>query len=430
MKRSLSAYLLSALLIPGFLYVSSAQPPTPAPPQEAPILILGATAHLGTGKAIENSAIAFENGKITLVGDASAIRVDRNKYGSIFDAQGKHIYPGFIATNSQLGLVEIGAVRATRDAAEVGSLNPNVRSIIAYNTDSDVTPTVRSNGVLMAQVVPTSGLLSGSSSVVQLDAWSWEDAVYRIDDGVHLNWPYRRMNRPGQRNRSGVDSYQKAIDALNDYFSEAAAYCKVSDPEQRNQRFEAMRSVFAAESNLYIHVNDARGIQEAVLFAEKMEVKPVLVGANDAWMLVDFLKDHNVPVILNITQRTPGSSDADIDQPYKNPGILNENQILFCIAGESTWQQRNLPFQAGQAAGYGLDYESAVAAITLNAAKILGVSDRCGSIEQGKDATLFICEGDALDMRTCRVTAAFIQGRQIDLDNKHKALQRRFNKKP
>jgi imidazolonepropionase-like amidohydrolase len=190
-----------------------------------------------------------------------------------------------------------------------------------------------------------------------------------------------------------------------------------------------MRNLFNQSANLYIRVNDARGMQEAVLFAEKHGVKPVLVGCNDAWLIVDFLTEHKTPVVLNITQRLPERTDSDIDQPFKTAGMLNEYGVLFCIAGEGAWQQRNLAFQAGQATGYGLDYESAVAALTLNPAKILGIDSQCGSLESGKDATLFICEGDALDMRTNRVTAAFIQGREIDLDNKQKALSRRYEKK-
>jgi hypothetical protein len=188
-----SAILATLLLT--IAAVLPAQPPTPAPAQRGSVLILGATAHLGNGKALPNSAIAFEGDKLTLVADASTIRLDRTKFAKIFDATGKHVYPGFIATNSRLGLVEVEAVRATQDFAEIGAYNPNARSIIAYNTDSDIQPTVRSNGVLLAQVVPTGGVISGTSSVVQLDAWNWEDAAVRTDDGIHLNWPTPQPRR-------------------------------------------------------------------------------------------------------------------------------------------------------------------------------------------------------------------------------------------
>jgi imidazolonepropionase-like amidohydrolase len=417
-------------------FLLTAQPPAPAPPQQGPILILGATAHLGNGQVLPNSAIAFDKGKITLVADAATIRLDRKQFAKIFDASGKHVYPGFIAPDARLGLVEIDAVRATQDFAEVGAVNPNARSIIAYNTDSEVIPTVRANGVLLAQVVPTGGLVSGLSSVVQLDAWNWEDAAYRTDDGVHLNWPQPR--RPGARSfRRGPqqeggeqeDGYEKSVQELHRYFSEAKAYTEKKSPDPVNLRFEAMRGLFSGQKNLYIHVSQARLIQEAVLFAEQHSLKPVVVGGNDAWMITGFLKTHNVPVILSKSHRLPGREDEDPDQPYKTAAALHAAGILFCICEDGGWRQRNLPFQAGQAVGYGLPAEAAVQCITQNAARILGIDAITGTLETGKDANLFISEGDALDMRTNQVTAAFIQGREINLDNKQKELYRRYEEK-
>lgn len=411
-----------------------AQSPVPAPAQSGAILVLGATAHLGNGQSVPNSAIAFEKGKLTLVADATTIRLDRSKFAKIYDAAGKHVYPGFIAADTRLGLVEIEAVRATQDFAESGSMNPNARAIVAYNTDSDVLPTVRSNGVLQAQVVPASGLLSGSSAVVQLDAWNWEDAAIRADDGVHLNWPTRQPRRrfgPARRNpdQQPEDSYDKTVEDLHRFFGEARAYCQKPAPEAKNPRFEAMCGVFGGKQNLYIHTNDAKTMQEAVLFAEQYGARPVLVGASDAWMITDFLKAHQVPVLLAEPQRLPAREDEDYDQPYKTAAALHAAGIPFVLTGNGGWRQRNLPFEAGQAVGFGLPYEAAVQAITLSPAAIMGIGGSTGSLEVGKDATLFISEGDALDMRTCQVTAAFIQGREISLDNKQKELYRRFEEK-
>lgn len=409
------------------------QSPVPAPAQKDAVLIMGATAHLGNGQVIPNSAIGFEQGKLTLVADATTIRIDRSKYAKIFDATGKHVYPGFIATASRLGLIEIEAARPTADFTEPGNYNPNARSIVAYNTDSQVLPTVRSNGVLLAQVTPEGGTISGTSSIVQLDAWNWEDATFRNDDGIHLNWPVLRTRagfsggafREEQKN----DQYGKDVQELQRFFEEARAYAQQAVPEVQNQRFEAMRGLFDKKQTLFIHCNNAKPMQEAVLFGEHFGVNLVLVDANDAWLIPDFLKAHNVPVILGRTQRLPAREDEDVDQPFKTAALLHEKGVLFTFSEEGAWQQRNLPFEAGQAAGFGLPKEAAVGAITLNAAKILGIDDRCGSLETGKDATLFISEGDALDMRSCQVTAAFIQGREINLDNKHKQLNRRFEEK-
>jgi imidazolonepropionase-like amidohydrolase len=406
-----------------------AQTPVPAPPQKAPILILGATAHLGNGTVIANSAIGFENGKLTLVADATTIRLDRSKYSKIFDATGKHVYPGFIAPNSTIGLVEIELSRETVDNAETGGLNPNVRALIAYNADSQIPPTLRTNGVLMAQIVPGGGGISGSSSVVQMDAWNWEDAAIRADDGIHMRWPALRLfsqidgDNPEQKRN---DVYDKELQGLHRLFSEAKAYSRQALPETKNMKLEAMRGLFDRKQNLYIHVDNARAMQEAVLFAEQYGIRPVLVEASDAWMVTDFLKSHDVPVILGQTQRLPSRADEDVDQPFKTAAALQQSGVLFCFTSVGNWRQRNLPFQAGQAVGFGLPHEAAVSAITLNTAKILGIDATTGSLEAGKDATLFISEGDALDMRTCQVTAAFIQGREVNLDNKQKELAKKF----
>jgi imidazolonepropionase-like amidohydrolase len=421
-----------ALLVSAFFpFYLAAQQPVPAGRQAAPVLILGATAHLGNGQVLTNSAIAFENGKLTIVADASNQRFDRTKFGRIYDAAGKHVYPGFIATNSLLGLVEIDAVRATQDFDDVGELLPNQRALIAYNTDSEIIPTVRSNGVLLAQVVPTGATIAGQSSVVQLDAWSWEDAALRADDGIHLYWPNRSgVAVAGDENaQKRAEQYEKELQALSRFFNEARAYQQAATPVERNLKFESLRALFDGRQKLYIHTAGAKSMQEAVLFAEQHKVQPVLVGAEDAFMVADFLKTHNVPVILSKTQRLPQREDEAVDQPYRTPAVLHEKGVLFALSEQGTWRQRNLGFEAGQAVGYGLPYEAAVASITLHAARILGIEATTGSLEVGKDATLFISEGDALDMRTSRVVAAFIQGREINLDDKHKALYRRFEEK-
>ncbi|MCW5922367.1 MAG: amidohydrolase family protein [Saprospiraceae bacterium] len=430
MKKSPLYLLLSLSFFAGATLF--AQVPTPAPAQKEAILIMGATAHLGNGQVIENSAIGFENGKLTLVADATTIRIDRTKYGKIYDAAGKHVYPGFIAPNTRLGLVEIDAARPTQDFSETGALNPNVRSIIAYNTDSEVTPTVRSNGVLLAQVSPTGGTVSGTSSIVQLDAWNWEDASYRADDGIHLNWPALRSWsgwQTGSPEMRRNEQYDKDVLALRQFFDEARAYAQAPVVAAKNPRFEAMRGLWDKKQSLFVHTDNAKTIQEAVLFAESYGLHTVLVGASDAWLVADFLKAREVPVILGRTQRLPSREDEDVDQPFKTPALLHEKGVLFAFSMDGAWQQRNLAFQAGQAAGYGLPKEAALSALTLHTAKILQIDKTCGSLETGKDATLFISEGDALDMRTCKVTAAFIQGREINLDNKQKRLQRRFEEK-
>jgi imidazolonepropionase-like amidohydrolase len=234
---------------------------------------------------------------------------------------------------------------------------------------------------------------------------------------------------PANLEAKRLEQYEKEVMALRRFFEEARAYTQQARLETKNPRFEAMRGVFAQKQNLYIHVEAAKLMQEAVLMAEQFGLRPVLVEASDAWLVADFLKTHNVPVILAKTQRLPSREDEDLDQPYKTAATLQEKGILFAFSEEGGWRQRNLGFQAGQAIGFGLPYEAAVSALTLNVAKILGIETTAGSLEVGKDATLFISEGDALDMRTAQVTAAFIQGREISLDNKQKELYRKYEQK-
>lgn len=400
--------------------------PVPAPVQTQPVLITNATAHLGNGQVIENSYVAFEQGKITFVGNMS---VGRGFPGHlVIDAAGKHLYPGFIAPNTELGLQEITAIRATSDASETGGMNPNIRAIIAYNTDSEVTPTVRSMGVLMAEVTPSGGTMPGQSSIVQLDAWNWQDAAYATDFALHLNWPRATSFnfREGRSERN--EEYANQLRQLDDFFKQAKGYSD-NPSAAANLRFEAMKGLFDGDKKLFIHAENAGAIQEAVLFAERFQLKPTIVGGSDAWMITEFLKTHDVPVILTSTQKLPNREDADIDQPFKTPALLQAAGVRWCFAHGGFWQQRNLAFQAGQAVGFGLAYEDAVKALTGSTASILGLDKTVGTLEVGKDATLFISEGDALDMRTNKVTRAFIQGRDINLDNKQEMLYRRFQMK-
>jgi len=413
-----------------FVFAQAQQ--TPAPAQSKAMAVRGGTIHVGNGKVIQNGLIIFENGKLQTVTSLDNMPpVKWNDY-QVVEAEGKQIYPGLIALNSQLGLIEIGAVGATRDNSEIGSITPNIRSIIAYNTDSKVIPTVRSNGVMLAQVVPQNGRIPGQSCIVQLDAWNWEDAAIKMEDGIFLNWPnaFRRSGwwaEPGTIKKN--EKYVEQVAEIENLFKEAKAYSKNKSPESTNLKLEAMRGLFDGSKKLYIATSFAKTITEAVLVAKKMGITPVIVGGEDAWRITDFLKENNVPIVLGQTQALPYRRGEDIDQPFKNPAILQEAGILYALSMDGYWQNRNLPFQAGQAVGFGLDYEDAVSALTLNAAKILGIDELAGSVEKGKDATFIICDGDMLDMRTNKLSNAFIQGREISLDNKQEALYRKFSEK-
>ena len=400
--------------------------PTPAEAQNQAILLKGATAHLGNGQVIENAYIAFADGKLTVV-EENAASTNFNTH-KIIDVTGKHVYPGFIAMNSVLGLREIGAVRATNDHREVGTLNSHIRSIIAYNTDSEVVPTVRSNGILLAQITPQGGLISGQSSLVHFDAWNWEDAVVKVDEGVHVNWP-RQFSFSRRRGAKKNEKFAEQVLEIETFLHAALAYTKKDIIEDRNLKFEAVRGLFDGTKKMYIHANEVKSIESAVLFAKKFDITPVIMGGRDSWLITDFLKKNGVSVVLNSTQSLPRYEDSDIDQPFKTPLQLQNAGVSWCFSHGDYWSQKNLPFIAGQAVAFGLSYEDAIAALTASPAKIMGADKQVGTLETGKQATLIVSEGDVLDMRTSKIVHAFIDGREINLSNKHKVLSEKFSKK-
>jgi len=407
------------------------QNPAPALPQSGSVLIVNATAHLGNGTVIPNSVLAFDKGKITLVGDAATVHPDTTLYKTIIHAAGKHVYPGFINCNSTLGLTEIDLVRATRDMAEVGEMNPNIRSAISYNTDSKIIPTVRNNGILLTEVAPQGGTMTGQSSVMQMDAWNWEDAVYKEDVGIHLNWPNlfifkNNENDPEEKQRERMSNNLQRIE---NYFKEAKAYSMAPTPEEKNLRFEAMRGLFDGSKKLFVHAWYIKSIESAVNFCKRMGIKMVLVGGADAWMTTELLRKNQVPVILVKTHILPPREDADIDLPYRMPYLLHRDSVLVAISFDGSWNARNLPFDAGTSAAYGLTKEEALMCITSAPAKILGIDGTTGTLETGKDANLFISTGDALDMRTLSVENIFIQGRNVSTDDIQKQLYRKYKEK-
>ena len=403
----------------------------PSPAQTGTIALTNGVIHIGNGQVIENGMVVFSNSKITDV-RATAPMADIK----VIDLKGKHVYPGIIASSTNLGLIEVSAVRSTADDQELGDINPGIRSLVAYNTDSKVINTVRSNGVVLAHIVPQGGTISGTSSIVQLDAWNWEDAAYKIDNGIHFNMP-SLINIPEQFRRPGaeVDRIKQSlekIESIRNFFREAKAYRNETSHAAVNLKFEAVKGLFDKTKTFFVHCELVKEMMMAVDMAKEFDFKLVLVGAGDSWLITDLLKQNNVAVILSQPHSLPTTDDDDVDQPYKTGATLQKAGILFTICqdgGDGFWRQRNLPFQAGTMAANGLTKEQALSTITLNAAKILGIDNITGSLEKGKDANIVICEGDLLDMKSSKVTQVFIQGRDINLDNKQTQLFEKYKYK-
>lgn len=421
-------YLYSiALLVVG----STLAQQTPAPDQEEAVTIVGATAHIGDGTIIENSNIVFEDGKITSIGGSGSLMK-----GRVIKASGKHVYPGFIAPAKSLGLVEVNAVRASNDQDELGQFIPNVRSLIAYNAESKVVESMRPNGVLLGQIAPQGGDISGTSSIVQFDAWNWEDAAVKVDDGIHMNWPnsFRRGRwwLGEERGYKPNKDYANDIQEVVDFMLNAKAYGMGTEGEQPNESYMAMQGLFDGTKKLYVYADGEKEIIDAVTTAKENGVKEVvIVGGYEAHKIIPFLKKNNIPILVQQPHALPSREDDDYDMPYKLPKVLLDAGLLVGIQNSnmSNFQTRNLPFYAGHVAGQGLDKEKALQLITENPAKILGIGDSHGTLAVGKSATLFISEGDALDMRTNKLLHAFIDGREISLETHQTELWKRYMEK-
>ncbi len=414
-----------------------AQVPEPVNDQTKPVLIYNAFIHIGDGNTIQNGFVSFDNGKITDV-SSEDLNLESGTYNNFLkiNANGSHLYPGLILPNSKVGLEDISAVRATVDHTEVGELNSNIRSLIAFNTDSEVISTFRYNGILLSQVVPDGSFVTGNSSIMMMEGWNWEDAAYKIDDGMHVKWPrktYPPSRWSGQTSFRDNPNYKSSVDMINKFLIDSRSYFNLNGDENKevNLKLEAMVDVFNGKKKIYLHVGSREQIIESVQMFQKHGINDlVLVGANDALYAIDFILENDLPVLLNNLHRVPSRNHEHVDLPYKLPYLLHKEGILVGLtASGSLHSQRNLPFLAGTAAGYGLSKEEALKLITYNNAKILGIDDLTGSIKEGKDANIIISKGDILDMKSSVVEYAFITGRMVNLDGKQQVLYDRFKRK-
>lgn len=422
MKKSIFKILLFAVFLSGSVM---AQRPAPAPKQTVPVAITGATIHTGTGSVLQNGTIIFDKGKITGINSS----VPAN--AKVINASGKHVYPGFILVNNSLGLVEVSATKATVDFVESNPFMPEVRTLIAFNTDSHVIPTVRTNGVLLAQPVLGNGILKGTSSVMNLDGWNWEDAVVAADNVLHLSWPVNRKSTDEKRNKEMKERRDAAINDVKSLFSRAKTYQAKSG--FKDYKLEAIAPVFNGEKILFAEVAGANDALEVIKFSKDYGVKKtVLIGDSSLESVLDEIKSSGFPLIVTNPHSLPVNESSSPRLPYEFARMVAAKGILHGLdysARKDFSDSRNLPFLAGTTAAYGLDKEKALQSITLNLAKILGIDKDYGSLEVGKSATLFISDGDALDQLTNNVTEAFIDGRQIDLNNQQKELYRRYKEK-
>lgn len=411
----------------------------PGEKQDHPIALVGGTIHTVSGDIIDGGTVLFENGKITAVGvDLKLPEGTEQIY--IID---QHVYPGLIAANTVIGLVEISAVRATRDFAEVSDIKPNIRSEVAVNPDSELFPVTRANGITVAHVIPRGGLISGTSALIMMDGWTNEDMTLKAPIGLLINWPDMEIRHgfiETKKDSEQVKVIEKKINIIRNTFSEARAYLKAKNAEEQKDipyhasdiRWDAMVPVLNREVPVLIHAPKIRQIRAAINWATEENLRVILMTGQDSGLATDLLKEKNIPVILEGILTTPARRWEPYNTPYATPAKLYEAGITFCIAGSGgsfeASQVRDLPYHAAMAAAYGLPKTEALKSITLYPAQILGVEDQLGSIEIGKDATMIVTNGDPLEITT-NVILEFIQGRKIDLTSRHTQLYEKYKTK-
>ena len=425
-------YILIFLFISHTIY---SQVPEPVSKQDKAIILYNAQVHVGDGTIIEEGYVCFDSGKITHIGQFNNTILKNFENHLQIDLNNKLVYPGLILPISKVGLEEISAIRATLDHTEIGDINSNIRTLTSYNTDSEMISTFRYNGILLSQVAPDGDLITGNSSVMMMEGWNWEDAAYKIDNGIHIKWPrktYPPSRRSGSTEFRTNSNYNSIVDKIHKFLIDSRSYYNRRDNiEEINLKLEAMLGVFSGKKKVYIHANSRDQIIESVQTFKRHDINDlVIVGADDAYYTIDFIKENNLPILLNNLHRIPARNQEDVDLPYKLPYLLfKEGIIVGLTASGSLHSQRNLPFLAGTSVAYGVPKEEALKMISFNTAKILGIDDVTGSLEVGKDANIIVSKGDILDMRTSQIVHAFITGREINLNGKQQILYDRFKRK-
>lgn len=406
----------------------------PGGPQTRPVAIVNARVFTVSGPVIEQGTVVFDKGRITAVGPGLAPPAG----AEVIDAKGQHLYPGLISSASDLGLAEIGSVRATNDTRETGTFNPNVRAERAVNPDSELIPVARANGVLVSVTSPEGGLVSGTSAVLRLDGWTYEQMLVRDLAGMHLSWP--QITRPEPRRRGGGGGQTAApepetdrdpLRAVREFIESARAYqtYRAGGGPTADTKWEAVLPLLDGRVPLVVEAESADQIATAVAFAKREKLRLIISGGYDAPLVAPLLKENDVPVVVVGVQRLPRRRGDAFDAAFTVPARLRDAGVRFAIAPDRAASfARNLPYHAATAAAHGLTPAEALRAMTLSPAEIFGVADTLGSLDPGKEATIFLASGDILETPT-RVTAAWTQGRRVDLTSHHTRLRDKYETK-
>ena len=395
-------------------------------------LIQNVTVHPVTSPEIAGASVYVENGKIAEIGP----KIVKPKSVRVIEGKGLHLYPGMINSATEVGLTEIGSVRETADTTELGTYNPQLHALSAVNPASEHFPVVRANGITSVMTIPQGGVIAGQAALIHTDGWTWEDMAIKRAAAMHLRFPtYSASAGRGFRGGSAAPSlfaeakrnHEKNMRELNDFFEQARRYQKGHD--KQDLKFEAMLPVLERKLPVMVFAVREREILEVIQFAEKQKIHVVLAGVRKPGKALQEIKAKNIPVILGQTLALPMQEDDFYDDPATLPAELYRAGIKFAFATFDVQFVRNLPFEAANAVAYGLPYEEALKAVTINAAEIWGVGDQIGSIEKGKLADLILTDGDPLETKT-QIKQMFIAGKSVDLESKHYKLYQKYLNRP
>ncbi|WP_237158103.1 amidohydrolase family protein [Shewanella psychrophila] len=399
----------------------------PAEAQSTAILFTNASLHTVIDGVKLNTDLLIEDGKIKAIGQNLIAPKAR-----IIDGTDKHIYPGLIALDTSLGLVEVEMMRPSNDSYEVGEINPQLEVITAFNPDSEIIPTIRVNGITHAQVVPQGDSLAGQSSLVSLDSWTVEDALVPTQTAFHLYWPrLGRLSQDKEKRLEQTDKYDQRVADISQAISDGYRYflaSKVNKINKLDLRWQSLLPLYKGEAQLFVHANTQKQIEEAASLAKQYHFKLVIVGGYDAWRLGELLNEIEAKVIYTRTLSLPMRKDEPIDLSFRIPALLKQAEIPFALGFSSDWNSRNLPLAAGQTVAYGLTKQEALKSVSLDAARILGVDDM-GAIDVGYKANLVVSKGDILDPMETKIEKVYIDGREIDLNNRQQQLYQKYLKR-
>lgn len=430
------------------LLVALAAVTAAAPASDDSFMLRGATVHTMAGPDIPNGSIIVRNGKIIAVGTNLAVPKDMR----VIDGKGLQVYPGMIDAATEVGLVEVNAVRETLDTTEIGRFNPELVALTAVNPSSERVPVTRANGVTAVVTMPEGPLISGQVSLLHLNGWTTDEMGVKPRAALHIKLPAIRPPRggfaadnedepPGAAPRltfaEAKRNAEREMKELDDYFESARRYKQARAANlpgfARDLKLEAMIPVLDGTEPILVTAVREREIREAISFADRQKVKIILLGAPEAYKVTKEIRDHNIPVILGNILSLPEYEDDPYDRTFTTPADLQKAGILFSIGTmegeEASLSSRNLPYQAAQAVAFGLSHQDALKAITVNAARIWGVDALMGTIAEGKLADLMVTDGDPLEAQT-QVKQLFIQGKPVDLDNKQRRLYEKYLARP